>query len=166
MVGCRAGRRWPWLTENRIRELERQQAGLKPKPRSCQMVPLKFKRAGYRGSLERRWSGLQRMTAMAQLIPGPLQSLPVLQTQPPPRLSGKLDSEGALTLWRPDPSLAGWWVPCMSGHQADILDRRQTSGSSSSREDLSSQFLANHKGHFPFCWRSSYWLELEDEQFP
>lgn len=34
------------LTENRIRELERQEAGLKPKPRSCQMVPPKFKRAG------------------------------------------------------------------------------------------------------------------------
>lgn len=43
MVGCRAGR---GLTENRIRELERQEAGLKPKPRSCQMVPPKFKRAG------------------------------------------------------------------------------------------------------------------------
>ena len=75
------------------------------------------------------------------LIPGLLQSPPVLQTQPPPGLSGKLSSEGVPTLWRPYPSpLAGWWVPCMSGHQADILERRQTSGPSGRRGDLSSRF--------------------------
>lgn len=151
MVGCRAGRGWPWLTENRLRELESQETGLKPKLRSCQMVPPKFKRAGSR---EGAWRGAgrvcrERLPSYTHPRPPPVPTCPANSATSRPEW--KAEFRGSAYPVATLPFSSGWLVGSLHVWPSGRHSRKKTDiWLLWQQRGLELSFLANHRGHFPF----------------
>lgn len=132
--------------------LERQPARLKPKLRSSQMVPSKFKWAGQ--GPEETGEALARLvehdchdSSHPRPPPAPRRPLQWTTSQVGPRES---------VCPFPSPSLSCWLVGAMiSGHQAEVSERRQSLWLTGRSRDFSALLIPSNNGQFPSDWRSS-----------
>lgn len=144
---------WSWLAGKGIGILERQPARLKPKLRSSQMVPSKFKWAGQGPG--------ETGEVLARLVehdspcprPPPAPHWPLQWTTS--QVEGEAGPRESVCPF-PSPSLSCWLAGAMiSGHQAEVPERRQSLWLTGRSRDFSAWLIPSNNGQFPSDWRSS-----------